>query len=176
MSNAYTKNKGRESYPQTYLDLVDELRSNEECHFPFKMNSSERDLVVVVPQSITLVLPSACQIRENQPIRQTNEIYKIQKRKGNKKSLRRRYSLNQTPQSRDEGELPHKNALSLLACLPFLHIRWLKKNARYILNEAQYGRVAMPIIKSSKHPQDTQKNYPRRKISLLKFWCQSSMT
>ena len=47
------------------------------------------------------------------------EICKIQKGKGNKNSLRRRYSLNQTPRSRDEGELPHKNALSLSAP-PFL--------------------------------------------------------
>ena len=32
---------------------------------------------------------------------------------GSKKSSRKKYSLIRTPQSRDDGEFPHKNALSL---------------------------------------------------------------
>ena len=57
---------------ETYLDLVDELRNDEECRFPVEMNLSEEDLVVIVPQPVTLAPPSACQIREK-PTDQTNE-------------------------------------------------------------------------------------------------------
>ena len=55
-----------------YLDLVDELRSNEECHFPVEMNFSEEDLVVILPQPVTLAPPSTCQIKEKS-IDQANE-------------------------------------------------------------------------------------------------------
>ena len=34
---------------ETCSDLVDELRSNEECHFLVEMNFSKEDLVVVFP-------------------------------------------------------------------------------------------------------------------------------
>ena len=49
---------------KTYLDLVDELRNDEECRFPVKMNFFEEDLVVIVPQPVTLAPPSTCRIRE----------------------------------------------------------------------------------------------------------------
>ena len=120
--------------------------------------------VVVVPQSVILVPPSTCQIQENQPIRQTNEISRIQKWIGNTKSLIRRYSLNKTPWSRDEGELPHKKC-PLSHNVPRFPVDWrgMEKNARCIPNKARYRRVAMPIIRSSNHPQETQKSNPRQK-------------
>ena len=55
---------------ETYLDLADELRNDEECHFPVEMNFFEEDLIVIVPQPVTLTPPSTCQIRE----KSTNQI------------------------------------------------------------------------------------------------------
>ena len=46
------------------------------------MNVSEADLDVVELQPITLVPPSICQVRENQMIRQMNNIYIIRKERG----------------------------------------------------------------------------------------------
>ena len=70
---------------ETYLELVDGLKNDEECYFPVEMNFSEEDLVVVLPQPVTLAPPSTFQIRENEPIRQMNEICRIQNIKGIKK-------------------------------------------------------------------------------------------
>ena len=49
---------------ETYLDLADELGNDEECHFPVEMNFFKEDLVVIVPQPVTLAPPSTCQIIE----------------------------------------------------------------------------------------------------------------
>ena len=49
---------------ETYLDLADVLRNDEECHFPVEMNLLEEDLVVIELQPVTLAPPSTCQIRE----------------------------------------------------------------------------------------------------------------
>ena len=57
------KIKEEELTCETYLDLVDAFRNDEECRFPVKMNFFE-DLVVIVPQPVTLAPPSTCQIRE----------------------------------------------------------------------------------------------------------------
>ena len=65
---------------ETYLDLVDDFRNDEEWRFSVKMILFKEDLVVVEPQPVTLVLPSTCQINESQMIRQMNEIYRIKKR------------------------------------------------------------------------------------------------
>ena len=45
---------------EMYLDLVDDLRNDEECHFPIKMSLFGEDLVVVEPQPVTLAPPSTC--------------------------------------------------------------------------------------------------------------------
>ena len=71
---------------ETYLDLVDELRNDEECHCPVEMNFFEEDLVVILPQPVTLAPPSTCQIREKS-IDQTNERdLQNTEKKENKKS------------------------------------------------------------------------------------------
>ena len=72
------KIKGEITY-ETYLDLVDDFRNDEECHFPVKTSLFGEDLVVVEPQPVTLMRPSTSQIKENQMILQTNEICRIQK-------------------------------------------------------------------------------------------------
>ena len=46
------------------LDLVDDFRNDEECHFPVKMSLFGEDLVVVEPHPVTLAPPSTCQIKE----------------------------------------------------------------------------------------------------------------
>ena len=114
---------------KTYLDIVDELRNDEECHFLVEMNFLE-DLVVIVPQPVTLAPPSTCQIREKSNDHTNERDLQNTEKKGNKKLLRTRYSLIQTTRSRDEGELPHKNALSLLARLLFLQMGWIKKKCK----------------------------------------------
>ena len=43
---------------EKYLDLADELRNDEECHFPVEMNFFKEDLVAIVPQRVTLAPPS----------------------------------------------------------------------------------------------------------------------
>ena len=65
---------------ETYLDLVDDFRNDEECHFPIQMSLFGEDLDVFEPQPVTLAPPSTCQISEKQMIRQTNEICRIKKR------------------------------------------------------------------------------------------------
>ena len=65
---------------ETYLDLVDDFRNDEECHFAVQMSLFEEYLAVVQPQPVTLAPPSACQISEKQMIRKTNEICRINKR------------------------------------------------------------------------------------------------
>ena len=57
------KIKGEITY-ETYLDLVDDFRNEEECHFPFKMCLFEEDPVVVEQQLVTLAPPLTCQIIE----------------------------------------------------------------------------------------------------------------
>ena len=76
---------------ETYLDLVDELRNNEECHFPVEMNFFEEDLVAIVPQLVTLAPPSTCQIREKSNDQKTERDLQNTEKKGNKKSYRTRY-------------------------------------------------------------------------------------
>ena len=66
--------------PETYLDLVDDFRNDEEFHFPVQMIFSREDLDVIEPQLVTLVPPSTCQISEKQMIRQMNEICRVKKR------------------------------------------------------------------------------------------------
>ena len=65
---------------ETYLDLVDDFKNDEECHFPIQMSFFREDLDVVEPQPVTLVPPSTCQISEKQMIRKTNEICRRKKR------------------------------------------------------------------------------------------------
>ena len=64
---------------EMYLDLVDDLRSDEECSFLDRMSIFREDLDVVELQPITLAPPSTCQARENQMVRQMNEICRIRK-------------------------------------------------------------------------------------------------
>ena len=78
----YTKLEKGEFTCETYLDLVDDLRSDEECHFLDQMNVSGMDLVVVELQQITLTPPSICQVRENPMRNQMTEIYRIGKERG----------------------------------------------------------------------------------------------
>ena len=73
------KSKEKEFTCETYLDVVDDLRNDEECRFLDQMSIFREDLDVVEPQPITLVPPSTCQARENQMVRQMNEIYRIRK-------------------------------------------------------------------------------------------------
>ena len=72
------KIKGEITY-EMYLDLVDDFRNDEECHFPVQMSLFKEDLDVVEPQLVTLA-PPTCEISEKQMIRQTNEICRIKKR------------------------------------------------------------------------------------------------
>ena len=65
---------------ESYLDLVDDFRNDEECHFLVQMSIFGEDLDVVEPQPVTLAPPSIFHISENQMIRQTNEICRIKKR------------------------------------------------------------------------------------------------
>ena len=65
---------------ETYLDLVDDFRNAEECHFPVQMSIFREDLDVIEPQPVTLAPPLTCQISENQMIRQMNEVCRIKKR------------------------------------------------------------------------------------------------
>ena len=74
------KIKGGEITCETYLDLVDDFKNDEEYQFPVQMSLFEEDLDVVVPQPVTLAPPSTCQINENQMRRKTNEICRINKR------------------------------------------------------------------------------------------------
>ena len=74
------KIKEEEITCETYLDLVDDFRNDEECHFLVQMSLFKKDLGVVEPQLVTLAPPSTCQISEKQMIRQTNEICRIKKR------------------------------------------------------------------------------------------------
>ena len=62
------KIKGEITY-ETYLDLIDEFRNDDECQFSIKMSLFKEDHVVVEPQSVTLTPPSTCQIREKPMIR-----------------------------------------------------------------------------------------------------------
>ena len=78
MDNAY-RNQKRELTCETYLDVVDDLRNDEERHFLDQMNISGVDPDGVELQPITPGPPSTCQTRENQMVRQTNEICKIKK-------------------------------------------------------------------------------------------------
>ena len=55
------------------------LINDEERCFLDQMSNSGEDLVVVELQPITLAPPSTCQAKENQMIRQMNEIYRIRK-------------------------------------------------------------------------------------------------
>ena len=64
---------------ETYLDVVNDLISDEECHFLEQMSISGVDPDGVELQLVTLAPPSTCQTRENQMVRQTNEICKIKK-------------------------------------------------------------------------------------------------
>ena len=64
---------------ETYLDVVDNLRNDEECHFLDQMSISGLDLDRVELHPITLAPPSTCHTRENQMVRQTNKICKIKK-------------------------------------------------------------------------------------------------
>ena len=65
---------------ETYLDLVDDFKNDEEYQFPVQMSLFEEDLDVIEPQPVTLAPPPTYQISENQMIRQTNEICRIKKR------------------------------------------------------------------------------------------------
>ena len=78
MGNAYINQKRDFTY-ETYLDVVDDLVNDEECHFLDQMSISRVDLDGVKLQPITLAPPSICQTRKNQMVMQTNEIYKIKK-------------------------------------------------------------------------------------------------
>ena len=64
---------------ETYMDLVDDLRNDEEHCFLDQMSISKEDLVVVELKPITLAPPSTCQARENQMVRQMNKICRIRK-------------------------------------------------------------------------------------------------
>ena len=66
------KIKEEELTYEMYLDLVDELRNDEEWHFLVEMNFSEEYLPVILPLLVTLTPPSTCQIRERSTD-QTNE-------------------------------------------------------------------------------------------------------
>ena len=61
------------------MDFVYGLINDEECRFLDQIIISGEDLVVVELQPITLVPPSTYQARENQMVRQMNEIYRIRK-------------------------------------------------------------------------------------------------
>ena len=81
------KIKEEELTCETYLDLADELRNDEECHFPVEMNLFEEYLVVVVPQLVTLIMPpSTCQIRETSSDQTNKRDLQNMEKKGNKKS------------------------------------------------------------------------------------------
>ena len=56
----------------THLESVDGLRNDEECRSPIQIKLPEQDLGVAMSQTVTLVPPSTCQIRETS-IDQTNE-------------------------------------------------------------------------------------------------------
>ena len=71
---------------ETYLESVDGLRNDEECRSPVKINFPKLDLGVAMSPSITLRPLQPTRSEKYQPIRQTNEICKIQKGKENKKS------------------------------------------------------------------------------------------
>ena len=64
---------------ETYLDLVDDLKSDEKICFLDQMSISGEDIGVVEIQPVTLVPPSICQTRENQMVRKNNEICRIRK-------------------------------------------------------------------------------------------------
>ena len=74
------KIKEEEITCETYLDLVDDFRNDEECHFPVQMSLFGEDLDVVEPQPVTLAPPATWKISEKQMIRQTDEIRRIDKR------------------------------------------------------------------------------------------------
>ena len=57
---------------EMYLASIDVLRNDEEFISPVKMNFPELDLGLAMSQSITLVPPSTCQIKETSTD-QTNE-------------------------------------------------------------------------------------------------------
>ena len=80
------KIKEEELTCEIYLDHADELRNDEDCHFLVEMNFSEEDLVVIVPQPVTLVPPSTCQIREKSNDQTNERDLQITEKKGNKKS------------------------------------------------------------------------------------------
>ena len=79
------KIKEEELTCETYLDLANALRNDEECHFPVKMNFFE-DLVVIVPQPSTLVPPSTCHIREESNDQTNERDLQNTEKKGNTKS------------------------------------------------------------------------------------------
>ena len=61
------------------MDLVDDLESDEECHFLDQMSVFGENLDVVELLPITLAPPSTYQTRENQMLRKTNEICRVGK-------------------------------------------------------------------------------------------------
>ena len=78
--------KGEKLTCETYLDLGDELRNDEECHFPVEMNFFEEDLVVIMPQPVTLAPRSTCQIREKSNDQTNERDLQNTEKKDNKKS------------------------------------------------------------------------------------------
>ena len=64
---------------ETYLDLVDDLKSDEKICFLDQMSISGEDIGVVELQPVTLVPPSTYQARENQMVKQMNEICRTRK-------------------------------------------------------------------------------------------------
>ena len=69
----------REFTRETYLDVVDDFRNDEECYFLDQMSIFGEDLDVVESQPITQAPPSTCQAKENQMVKQMNEICRIWK-------------------------------------------------------------------------------------------------
>ena len=49
---------------ETYLDLVDKMRNDEECRFLIEMNFSGKIFLLFRPKPVTLAPPSTCQIKE----------------------------------------------------------------------------------------------------------------
>ena len=95
------KSKEREFTCETYLDVVDDLINDEECHFLDQMNISGVDLDGVKLQPVTLASPSICQTRENQLVRQTNRICSIKEVREMKNHQERITPWNRTPKSQN---------------------------------------------------------------------------
>ena len=132
---------------------------------PVKMSLFKEDLVVIEPQPVTLAPPSTCEISENKMLRKTNEICWIKKTYEVINHQDRNTPWSGHPRVGTMVSSPQKRlpSLSLARVLQPADEMGKGKYTRWVPNKAQCRRVAMPVIRSSNHLQDTQKSNPRQK-------------